>query len=109
MPNTTVTINEANPNSNLNNTNSPYDNIYSDITIIADRVVGLILEHVYIEVSSHEEDLFESGLLDSFDLVELLHQLEEEFAVPIPIQEIDFDNFRTVSQIAMFLVQLKKV
>ncbi|MBV7340139.1 acyl carrier protein [Chloroflexi bacterium TSY] len=73
--------------------------------VLQDRIATLILENVHMEVPTHETDLIETGILDSFGLVELIYQFEEEFGVPVPIHEIDFENFRSVTQMARFIEQ----
>ena len=53
-------------------------------------------------------DLFESRLLDSFGLVEMLYHFELEFGTPIPIDELDFENFNCVSKMAEFIARKKR-
>ena len=74
---------------------------------LENRISALILESVHTEVPSHDTDLFETGILDSFGLVELLYQIGEELEVSLPIDEIDFENFRSVAQMAHFVQQRK--
>ena len=50
-----------------------------------------------------DQDLIEEGLLDSLSLVEMLLILEQEFGVEVSILEIDFDQFRTVRNLATFV------
>ena len=60
----------------------------------------LFLESLHIEAPSPDTDLFESGTLDSLQLVELLLQLERRFGVRIAIESIDLDRLRTLERIA---------
>ena len=50
-----------------------------------------------------DEDLIESGLLDSLGLVELLHGIEQEFAVELPLEDLDLELLRSVRGIASYL------
>jgi acyl carrier protein len=63
----------------------------------------LLKDKLHIEVPSDDTDLMESGLLDSLSLVALMAGLEEEFGIAISFDEIELDNFRTVSRIAAFV------
>jgi len=50
-----------------------------------------------------DESLFESGLLDSFSLADLVAELEREFAVKIPDSDLKPRKFDTVERIAEYL------
>ena len=60
----------------------------------------LFAESLHIEAPSPDTDLFESGTLDSLQLVELLLQLERRFGVRIAIESIDLEQLRTLERIA---------
>jgi acyl carrier protein len=53
-----------------------------------------------IDVPAADTDLIDGGFLDSLALVELVFQLEQQFAIELPLDELDVENFRTVAQIA---------
>jgi acyl carrier protein len=67
---------------------------------VTDRVQRLFVETLNVEVPSPDTDLIEGGLLDSLALVELLFALEREFAVSVPLDELEIDNFRNVRSIS---------
>ena len=52
---------------------------------------------------SPEESLFESGLLDSFTLTDLVSALEDEFAIRIPDSDLSPRKFDTVARIEAYL------
>jgi D-alanine--poly(phosphoribitol) ligase subunit 2 len=72
-------------------------------TGLRERIIRLFAEKMHVEIPAPDADLFESGTLDSLSLVELLLQLEQEFAVKISLDELDLDHFRSVSKIAEFV------
>ena len=72
----------------------------SDPHAIADRLGALFAESFHIEVPSPDTDLLESGLLDSFQFVELLAHLERQFGLRIRIDDIELDDLRTLERIA---------
>ena len=65
--------------------------------------VSDILASLRVEPSTPETDLFETGLVDSLTLVELLLQLEERLGVRISVEDIEPDNFRSIRAIASFV------
>jgi len=70
---------------------------------VSDRVRGLFVEALNIQVPSDETDLIETGLIDSLALVELLFAIEREFSVSLPLDDLDIENFRSVRRIGEFI------
>lgn len=68
-------------------------------TLIA-RLGTLFADSLHIDAPPPDTDLFESGTLDSLQLVELLLQIERRFGVKIAVESIDLDNLRTLARIA---------
>ncbi len=57
-----------------------------------------------------DEDLFESGVIDSLGFIKLLSFIEKTFNVPIDMSEVAMDEFGTVNDIAdMINKKLKKI
>jgi acyl carrier protein len=52
---------------------------------------------------SPEESLFESGLLDSFSLTDLVGELERQFGIKIPDSDLTPRKFDTVSRIEAYV------
>lgn len=67
---------------------------------ITERLGMIFTETFHIEAPSPETDLLESGILDSFQFVELLLQLEQNFKLRIKIDDIDLEDLRTLARIA---------
>jgi D-alanine--poly(phosphoribitol) ligase subunit 2 len=72
----------------------------TDANAIIERLGALFVESFHVEVPSSDTDLLESGILDSFQLVELLFELEQRFGFRIKIESIDLDDLRTLARIA---------
>lgn len=75
----------------------------TDTNAIIRRLGALFVESLHIEVPSADTDLFETGILDSLQLVELLVQIEQRFGFRIKIEDIDLDDLRTLARIARLL------
>jgi D-alanine--poly(phosphoribitol) ligase subunit 2 len=71
-----------------------------DTTTIIERLGALFTERFHIEVPSADTDLLETGILDSFQFVELLFQLEQHFGLRVSIEDIDLEDLRTLARIA---------
>lgn len=69
--------------------------------------VSELFSRMHVAVPSAETDLFDSGILDSQKLVELLFFIEQDFKTPIDIQDFEIENFRCIAKIAALLVQRK--
>ena len=65
-----------------------------------ERLKTLFVEQLHIDAPPPEADLFETGTLDSLQLVELLAHLERQFGVQIATADIDLDQLRTLEGIA---------
>jgi methoxymalonate biosynthesis acyl carrier protein len=72
----------------------------TDTHAIIERLGAVFVESLHIEVPSADTDLLESGILDSFQMVQLLLELEQRFAFRIKLEDIDLDDLRTLSRIA---------
>jgi len=77
----------------------------TDTLALQQQVTSLFAEKLNLDVASAETDLIEAGLLDSLALVELLAQLEESFDVSISTDDLELENFRSITSIAMFVMQ----
>lgn len=65
-----------------------------------------IIEDITGEVVEEDTDLIEEGILDSFDIVSLLLELEEAFDVKIDVAEILPENFKSVNTIENLISEL---
>ncbi len=54
-----------------------------------------------------EKEIITQGILDSVDLVELITELEEQYEVEIPFEEISPENFDSVESIYNLLGRIK--
>lgn len=76
---------------------------------IIGRLGTLFTESFHIEIPSPDTDLLESGILDSFQFVELLLRLEQNFSLRIKIDDIDLEDLRTLARIARLVDTTREV
>lgn len=60
-------------------------------------------DRLNVGISSPDEDLFETGILDSLTFVDLVLYLEEQFDVRVGADDMEPENFRSVAKIAAFV------
>jgi acyl carrier protein len=71
------------------------------------QIQALLLEKLLLEVQSPDENLLETGSLDSVTLVQLLLDLEERFNVRLTLSELDLEDFSTVRGLARLVAAQK--
>ena len=57
---------------------------------------------------ANETALIDDGILDSFDVVSIISELDDAFDVQIRINELDPENFNSVDSIWNLVQELKK-
>jgi acyl carrier protein len=75
-------------------------------TIMADRSLILKSIHAVASIQTNptpDESLFDSGLLDSFTLVDLASQLEANFGIKIPDSDLTPRKFDTIERIDAYI------
>lgn len=71
------------------------------------NLLALFSDILSIEVPSPSADLFETGILDSQSLVELLLHIERQFDTRIITDDFELDNFRCIEKIAALILRQK--
>lgn len=68
-----------------------------------------LLKGIRPDVDFENEDaLIDDGILDSFDVVSIISELDDTFDVQVKINELDPENFNSVEAIWNLIQQLKK-
>jgi acyl carrier protein len=69
-----------------------------------ERLLGVLKKVTTAPLPSDDsESLFESGLLDSFALPDLVSALEEEFAIKVPDRDLNPRKFDSIARIEAYL------
>jgi acyl carrier protein len=68
-----------------------------------DFIIKIIRELTFSSVTS-TDSLWKDNILDSITIVELVVELEREYNISIPFNEIVTENFETVERISNYLV-----
>ena len=65
-----------------------------------------IIESITGEVVNEDTNLIKEGILDSFDMVSLVLELQDAFDITIDVSELLPENFESVNTIAEFIDKL---
>lgn len=68
-----------------------------------EKILRVLKENNEEIVEDMDRDLLASGILDSFDIVDLVVDLEENFSIQIDVGLVTPDNFRTANSIIRFM------
>ncbi|CAL3572899.1 D-alanyl carrier protein DCP [Streptococcus pneumoniae] len=75
---------------------------------IKSEVIEIIDELFMEDVSDMmDEDLFDSGVLDSMGTVELIVEIENRFDIRVPVTEFGRDDWNTANKIIAGIVELQ--
>ncbi len=55
----------------------------------------------------HCESLIDDGLLDSFDIISIVREINDAFDVTVSAEDIDPDNFNSAKQLWAMIERLK--
>jgi acyl carrier protein len=69
-------------------------------------LIDKIEELAFTKVTKSEK-LWESKILDSISIVELVVEIENEFSIKVPFNEIVVENFETVELIMKYIESKK--
>ena len=72
----------------------------SDQNELVGEIANLFAQQFELEAPRPDDDLLDSGLVDSVRIVELVLALENRFGVSLPFEEFEIDDFRSVASLA---------
>lgn len=75
---------------------------------VKSQVIEIIDELFMEDVSDMmDEDLFDTGVLDSMGTVELIVELENRFGIRVPVSEFGRDDWNTANKIVEGVTELQ--
>lgn len=67
------------------------------------QISEFFVQELSLEVPAVDEDLVDTGILDSLIFVQLVFFIENEYGLEVSVEELEIDNFRTIEQIGKFI------
>lgn len=77
--------------------------------ILREYVESNYLPHANREILSDDQDLFDSGILDSASALDLLLFIEERFDITVPDEDFLPENFASLAAAAHYIGQRQNV
>lgn len=74
-------------------------------TEIKEALRGFILRSVRIARLDDDDDLFESGIVNSLFAVQLMTFVEKTFAIEVAMEDLEIDNFRSLNATTGFVLR----
>lgn len=56
---------------------------------------------------ANEKKLIDDGILDSFDIIQVVMALNENYGIEINVEDLEPDNFNTVGSMAQLIEKLQ--
>jgi methoxymalonate biosynthesis acyl carrier protein len=76
-----------------------------DRTQIKQALREFILRSARIPALGDDEDLFESGIVNSLFAVRLMTFVEKTFAIEVAMEDLEIDNFRSLNATTGFVLR----
>ena len=76
-----------------------------DRTQIKQALREFILRSVRVPALCDDEDLFESGIVNSLFAVRLMTFVEKTFAIEVAMEDLEIDNFRSLNATTGFVLR----
>ena len=72
---------------------------------VKETVKQFILRSIQIGDLRDDDDLFELGIANSLFAIQLMTFIEKKFALEVETQDLDIDNFRSISASTAFVMK----
>ena len=76
-----------------------------DANGIKETVKRFILSSISIPNWDDDDNLFESGIVNSLFAVQLMTFLEQTFAIEVAMDDLDMENFKSLNATTAFVLQ----
>lgn len=77
----------------------------ADESGIKDTVRGFILRSINLAQLADDDNLFESGIVNSLFAVQLTTFIEKQFAIEVEMDDLDMENFKSLNAMAAFVLR----
>lgn len=67
-------------------------------------VIHYLAQHDSSPIVDHDEDLFDTGRVNSLFAIQLIGFLESHFGIKVTVEDLDLANFATINRIVTFVV-----
>jgi len=72
---------------------------------VRETLTNFLLSSINIANLEHDDNLFESGIVNSLFAVQLVTFLEKTFAIEIGMDDLDIENFKSLNATTAFVMR----
>jgi methoxymalonate biosynthesis acyl carrier protein len=72
---------------------------------VRETVRGFILSSINIAHLGDDDNLFETGIVNSLFAVQLMTFIEKAFAIEVATEDLDIENFKSLNAAAAFVMR----
>jgi acyl carrier protein len=72
---------------------------------IKETVRGFILRSIALKSLDDDDNLFESGIVNSLFAVQLMTFIEKTFAIEVGMDDLDIENFKSLNAATTFVLK----
>lgn len=76
---------------------------------IKEAVRGFITSSVALPKLKDDDDLFESGVVNSLYAVQLMTFIERQFGIEVEQDDLDLENFKSIDAMTTFVMRKNRV
>ena len=77
----------------------------TDQKAISAKIRAFILASIHVPDLADDDDLFESGIVNSLFAVQLMTFIEKTFAIEVGMDDLDIANFKSIAAASGFVVR----
>lgn len=68
-----------------------------------ERIYNFVAKSTNIRTINEDEDLFESGIVNSLFSIQLISFIEKSFDIQITTDDLDMENFKSINAVCNFV------
>lgn len=80
----------------------------TDSTTVKEEIRNFIGASINIDGFGDDENLFESGIVNSLFTVQLMTFIERHFGIEVESDDLDIENFKSISATAAFVARKRE-
>ena len=73
--------------------------------LVKESIKDFILDSINIPDLDDDDNLFESGIVNSLFAVQLITYLEKSFNIEVTMEDLDIKNFQSINSTSSFVIQ----
>jgi len=76
-----------------------------EYSVVSNDIKNFLSDHINIEELQLDEDIFQSGYVNSLFAMQLVMFVEKKFGIKVENEDLEITNFNTVSNLSTFVIK----